>query len=280
MKDQPVPAPSGNIEPHAPLLSIPDDDQVLFKIMTIENLLCSVVGSYLHFNRIDSYVDFPDADPHDGQQLPEDMQGNRMARFDKAPEFSAADYYNQSRKRTYACCFSLENSDFIWNSYAKNTKKGKACVVFHFGKLRAVLNEAMTAENAILDCNGTKCRQIFSVNYGLVEYVDWNTHQLNQARLPNPIKYIYLKDKRFLDEKELRISLSAMGIGQYVLNDENALIFPSSLHAGFCFKRAIADGTIREIQYAQNADHGFLQDELSKLGIVPASSLIELGKRK
>jgi hypothetical protein len=273
MKYRPDHALLGNIEPHTPLLSVPHEDQLLFKIVTIESLLRSVVGSYLHFNRVDSYIDFPEADPHDGQQLPEDIQGNRMARFEKAPEFSAADYYNQSRKRTYACCFSLENSDFIWNSYANNTKKGKACVVFHFGKLRAVLNEAFTPENAFLDCNGTRCLQIFSVNYGLVEYFDWNTHQLNRARLPNPIKYTYLKDKRFLNEKELRISLSAMGIGQYILNDGNTLVFPPSLHAGFSFKRAIADGTIQEIRYAQNADHGFLQDELSKLGIVPAPPL-------
>jgi hypothetical protein len=102
---------------------------------------------------------------------------------------------------------------------------------------------------------------------------EWNSHQLNQVRLPNPIKYTYLKDKRFLDEKELRISLSAMGIGRYVLNDGNALIFPPSLHASFSFKRAIADGTIQEIRYAQNADHGFLQGELSKLGIAPAPPL-------
>jgi hypothetical protein len=275
VKYQRIPAPLGNIEPHAPLLSIPHEDQLLFKIMTIEKLVCSIMGSYLHFNRVDSYVDFSEADLHDGQQLPEDMQNNRTARFEKAPEFSAADYYNQSRKRTYASCFSLENSDFIWNNYAKNTKKGKVCVVFHFGKLRAILNETMRPANAVLDRNGTRCFQIFSVNYGLVEYVDWNTHQLNQARLPNPIRYTYLKDKRFLDEKELRISLSAMGIGQYVLKNENALTFPPSLHAGFSFKRAFADGTIQEIRYAQNADHVFLQDELSKMGIVPADEISE-----
>lgn len=271
--NQTLAAPLGNIEPHAPLLTVPHEDQLLFKIVTVENLVRSVMGSYLHFNRVDSYTDFPEADPHDGQQLPEDITGNRMTRFEKAPEFSAADYYNRSRERTYACCFSLENSDYIWNSYANKTKKGKACLVFHFGKLRAALNEAFTPENAFLDCNGARCLQIFSLNYGLVEYVDWNTHRLNQARLPNPINYIYLKDKRFLDEKELRISLSAMGTGQYILNDGNALVFPPSLPAGFNFKRAIADGTIQEIQYAPNTDYGFLQDELPKLGIVPAPPL-------
>ena len=81
VKYQPIPAPLGHIEPHAPLLNIPPEGQSLFKIMTIENLLRSVAGSYLHFNRVDSYVDFPVADPHDGQQLPKDQQSNAMARF-------------------------------------------------------------------------------------------------------------------------------------------------------------------------------------------------------
>jgi hypothetical protein len=237
--------------------------------MTIENLLCSVEDSYLHFNRVDAYIDFPAADPHDGQQLPNDLESNSMARFGKAPWFSAADYYNQSRARTYACCFSLENSDFIWNNYGKDTKKGKVCIVFLFGKLRAILNKALAPENAVLDCNGARCHQIFSINYGLVEYIDWSTQQSNQTRLPNPIKYSYLKNRRFLDENELRVTLSALGIGHYVLNDGGELAFPPNLHFGFSFKKAIVEGAIQEILYAQNSDSEFLCNELSKLGIVP-----------
>jgi hypothetical protein len=73
---KPIPAPAGNIEPHAQLLNIPPDDQLLYKVMTIENLLSSIAGSYLHFNRVDSYVESPAADLHDGQQLPQDLRGN------------------------------------------------------------------------------------------------------------------------------------------------------------------------------------------------------------
>ncbi len=115
---QPIPAPSGNVEPHAPMMNVPPDGQLLYKMMTVENLLRSSAGAYLHFNRVDSYIDFPDADPHDGQQLPEDQQDNAMVRIATASDFSVADYYDQSRARTYACCFSLENSDFILNNYA------------------------------------------------------------------------------------------------------------------------------------------------------------------
>lgn len=42
---------------------------------------------YLHFNRVDSYADFPGADAHDGQQLPTDQAGNADARFLKAPDY-------------------------------------------------------------------------------------------------------------------------------------------------------------------------------------------------
>src|SRR5215207_2376511 len=56
------PAPLGSIEPHAPLLCIPPEDQLLYKVMTVENLLRSVAGNYLHFNRVDSYSDLPNAD--------------------------------------------------------------------------------------------------------------------------------------------------------------------------------------------------------------------------
>ena len=68
-----IPAPLGSVEPHAPLLTIPPDGQLLYKILSVENLLRSIVGNYIHFNRVDSYADFPGADPHDGQQLPKDQ---------------------------------------------------------------------------------------------------------------------------------------------------------------------------------------------------------------
>jgi hypothetical protein len=209
-----IPAPLGSVEPHAPLLSVPSDGQLLYKILSVENLLRSIVGNYLHFNRVDSYADFPDADPHDGRQLPKDQDGNSRARLEKSPDFSAANYYDQSRARTHACCFSLENSNFIWQNYANGSEKDKVGVVFEFGRFRTMLNQTLQPGNAALEYNGNRCHQIFSVNYGIVEYVDWDTHQANVEHLPNPIRYTYLQDKeRFSEEKELRISLSAIGMG-------------------------------------------------------------------
>ena len=72
----PTPAPIGYIEPHASLLKRPPDDQFLYKIMSAENLLRSIDGAYLHFNRVDRYKDFPSADDHDGEQLPSDRSAS------------------------------------------------------------------------------------------------------------------------------------------------------------------------------------------------------------
>jgi hypothetical protein len=268
---KPIPAPLGSVEPHAPMLNVPPADQMLFKMMTMENLLRSIMGSYLHFNRVDCYIDFPGADPHDGQQLPKDRQGNAITRFEKTPEFTAADYYDQSRARTYACCFSLENSDVMWSNYANGSEKGKVCVVLEFGKLRATLNKTLQPVNAALEYNHIRCRQIFSVNYGIVEYVEWDRYQANATHLLNPIRYTYLKDKKnFAGEKELRVSLSAPGIGQFALNDGSTIDFPPSLQLFFDFKNAIADGTIRQILCAPDCDSDFLYDQRQKLCIVPS----------
>ena len=147
-QEQRIPAYLGHIEPHALMLRIPPNEQLLYKVMTVENLLRSVAGNYLHFNRVDSYSTFPNADRNDGRQLPKDYSANTAARFAKAPDYSAADYYDQSRKRTYGCCLSVENSDFIWRHYANGSEKGKVCVVFEFGKLRAILNYTLAPGNA------------------------------------------------------------------------------------------------------------------------------------
>lgn len=260
--------PLGSIEPHAALLERPPDDQQLYKVMRFEDLLSSISGAYLHFNRVDSYKDFDGADHWDGQQLPQDQQGNAAAAFLKAPNFTAADYYDQCRARTYACCFSVENSDYIWRNYGNGGEKGKVCVVFEFGKLRKTLNTTLGAGNSALEYDGLRCHQIFSVNYGLVEYVERETHRENAIQLPNPIKYTYLKEKtRFGEEKELRISLSAIGMGHFVLNDGRAMPFPAHLHTAFDFRAAIADGTIGEILCAPDCDSGFIRSELQRLGI-------------
>ncbi len=263
-----MPAPLGGIESHAGMLNIPPDGQLLYKMITVDNLLRSIVGEYLHFNRVDSYLDFPGADSSDGEQLPQDQQGNASARFEKAPDFSAADYYDKSRRRTYACCFSLENSDFIWSNYANGSEKGKVCLVLEFSKLRAMLNRTLHPGNSALEYNGTQCRQIFNLNYGIVEYVKWDSHQANHPHLPNSLTYTYLKSTKYSEEKEFRVSLAALGMGEFALNDGSIMEFPPGLQMAFDFRAAIADGLIQEILCAPDTDTNLLKSELYKLRIV------------
>ena len=261
------PLPLGSVEPQAGLLTVPPDSQLLCKVMKPEHLFASISGQYLHFNRVDGYKDFPGADPADGQQLPADRPGNEKSTFIKAPTFSMADSYDLSRSRTYACCFSLEDSEHIWHEYAKGGANGKVCLVFSFPKLRAALNSLFEPGNSALSYNGLRCHQIFSINYGKIEYVDWAQHQANATHLPNPIQYTYLKDKSFEPEKELRVSLSAIGLGKFAMNDGSEMPFPQSLPVAFNFKRAFADGTILQIHRSVDCSPQFLKTELEKLGI-------------
>jgi hypothetical protein len=261
-----IPATLGSVEPIAHRLKAPPDGQSLYKMMTIENLLRSVLSAYLHFNRVDSYSD-RGADPHDGQQLLKDQPVNAGVRFENSPNFSMANYYEQSRGRTYACCFSLESSDYIWKNYANDSGRGTVCVVFDFAKLRETLNR--TIRHGELEYGGTRCKQIFSINHGIVEYVDWANYRAvaPSLPLPNPIEYAFLKDeKSFSKEKEFRVSLSALGIGQFVVGG-NEMGFPTHLQMAFDFRAAIADGTISEILSARYSDAGFLRTELEKLKI-------------
>jgi hypothetical protein len=83
---QAIPAELGSVEPLAHRLKAPPDGQSLYKMMTVENLLRSVLSAYLHFNRVDSYSD-READRHDGQQLLKDQQINADVKFEKFSPF-------------------------------------------------------------------------------------------------------------------------------------------------------------------------------------------------
>jgi hypothetical protein len=262
-------APLGFIEPHALLLTQPAPGQRLFKIMKAEHLIRSIEGGYLHFNRVDAYADFPLADAHDGAELPLDQPANQAARFEKAPSFTLSDYYARSRARTYACCLSLENSPYMWEHYGLGSAMGQVGLEFDFEKLRRRLNGALSGDAALM-CGDARCRQIFSINYGEVAYVDRATYRANLDRAANPIQYAYLKNRSFGEERELRVSLSALGMGRFVLADGREIEFPPSLQLGFDFREACADGTIVQVLTASTTDEGGLVEALSCLGIGPA----------
>ena len=75
--------------------------------------------------------------------------------------------------------------------------------------------------------------------HGIVDYVDWDTYQANTEHLPNPLTYTYIKDERYSDETELRISLSAIGMGNFVLEDGKPFEFHPSLKFGLDYRSAL-----------------------------------------
>jgi hypothetical protein len=258
-------APLGLIEPHAPLLAQPPAGQRLFKLTSVENLIRSIEGGYLHFNRVDHYTDFTLADVHDGEELPLDAPGNRSSTFEKAPDFTLSDYYARSRGRTYACCFSLENSAHIWANYGTGSAMGQVGLEIDLDRLRQRINSGL-AGGAVM-AGPERCHQIFSVNYGLATYVDRATHRANADRAANPIHYAYLKDQAYAAEQELRVTLSALGMGRFMLADGRELEFPPALQLAFDFRGAIGDGTIIQIMTGQSTDVAHLENELHRLGI-------------
>ena len=140
---------------------------------------------------------------------------------------------------------------------------------FKYEKLRRRLNGALSGDAALM-WGDARCRQIFSINYGEVAYVDRTTYRANLDRATNPIQYAYLKDRSFGEERELRVSLSALGMGRFVLADGREIEFPPGLQLGFDFREACADGTIVQVLTAPTTDEGGLVEALSRLGIGPA----------
>ena len=234
------------LEPRKHLLKQPSDEHLLYKIMSVENFDRSLEGNYLYFNKVDSYSDFPGADAFDSSQLPLDEQSNKASTFEGNPSFSAFDYYNRCRSRTYACCFSLNNSKHIWKNYGNSVDSaGKVCLVFNFGRLRNYLNEILQRGGLLY--RGVSICPLFSIDYGIVDYVERNQAFANQPYLPNPMTYVYLKDRRYESEAEFRIALSAVGIGHFALGNGELIEFGQYLEFAFDFKGAFNVGAIRHL---------------------------------
>jgi hypothetical protein len=265
----------GNVEPHASLLKRPADTQELVKIMRVGDFLRSAREHYLHFQRVDSYKDFATADVHDGAQPARDRTVNTGITYEKAPTYSVAEYYDTCRARTYACSFSLHNTPLIWQRYGIGDPVGKVAIVFNFGKLRETLNSTIGNEpgRPALMVGGIRCKQVFYINHGLVEYVDIGEVQLNKDSLPNPIIYSYLKDRAlFAGENEFRVTLATLGMGSFALADGSEIVFPPSMRLDFDFHAALDTDTIARILVENEQVKAHLDKELETLRILTVPS--------
>lgn len=225
--------PLGTIEPHELLLDQPK--LLIYKFIKLDHLIRSVNDHYLHFSRVDCYKDFKDADINDGNQTSEDRTIHQKMKFIKGGSLET--YYDKSRSRSYACCFTMKKMPHMWNTY------GEICIVFEFSKLRKALNEIIDFSYLVQDNN--MYLPIFSINYGYVQYCNWSQHSTGGG--VNPIRYLYLKDAQYKDEHELRISLSASGMGEFISNDRSKIDFSSSLQLEFNFQEAIDRQIIQKI---------------------------------
>ena len=217
----------GSVEPDELLLEQPKI--LIYKFITLKYFIESVNNSYLYFNRIDSYKDFDNADTDDGSQLAKDRKINSEVKFIKSNDYTYENYCDNARSRSYACCFSTKKTEDMF------TKYGNICVVFEFGKLRKALNKIIDFSYIVQDNN--TFLPIFDINYGYVQYCD---RQQYSMPVSNYIKYLYLKDTKYKNENELRVSLST------IVNSSN-ITFTKSLRLQFDFQEAIDRQIIQEI---------------------------------
>jgi hypothetical protein len=104
---------------------------------------------------------------------------------------------------------------------------------------------------------------MFSINYGLVDYVDRSTHQETLEHHPNPVRYGYLKDALMYGaDKEMRVTLAAPGIGHFQLANGTLMEFPNSFPLHFDFRAAFMAGVIRNLESSPDCDRARVAEQM------------------
>lgn len=122
-----------------------------------------MLGNYLHFNCVANYDDFPRADINDGAQPPNERPVNASSSFVHDPEYNMEKYFDDSRSRTYACCFSTNNSKHLWENSGNHNDTPKICIIFDYIKLKTMLNATMLLPATRLLINNIPSTQIFQL---------------------------------------------------------------------------------------------------------------------
>lgn len=253
------------VESHKNLLKQIDDETLLYKVVPFEFFLKMLERNYLYFTRVDTYVD----DKKDSDQPEQERLRNEQIYFEKDPDFTLRKYYEECRRRTYACCFSLDvPNEGHWKRYGGEESEKAVCLVMNFGKLKLLLNDTferarLVIDNSIvLENHADGFSQIFHLNYGVVKYGDFANDVVSVGAWPNPLEYAYFKDENYREENELRISLSAVGMGKIILPYGKLLNFPESIRLEFSFDRAVSCGALSHIEIS---NQNFAQEFAEKM---------------
>jgi len=81
------------VESHKNLLKQVSDETLLYKVISFENFVKMLDGNYLHFNKVDNY-----ADDNDSAQPEQERLINQQSYFEKDPNFTLRNYYEECRK--------------------------------------------------------------------------------------------------------------------------------------------------------------------------------------
>ncbi|HGK7612073.1 TPA: hypothetical protein ACJ6J3_15705 [Legionella pneumophila] len=244
------------LEPHKHILKKPHGNKDIYKIIPGNNFLDMIKEKYLYFRRVDTYSD----DLNDSALPNRDRNLSEQSKFQYAPNISMADYYDKCRAKSYACCFTTQISKYVWEHYCNNDPNA-ICIIFRSGQLITYLNS--TLNNSRLIINERVHHDFFWVNYGLVDYIDYDDKYLLEL-LPNPTEYLYIKDRRYSKEKEFRISLSCLQYEHYVLPNGEELQFPESIKLEFDFTKNI----VKRLEIRPNHNNNFIREIKQVLGSV------------
>ncbi len=227
------------IQPHKYLLDIPSDETILYKITSLSNFKDMVEKSYLYFKRVDSYDD----DKNDSQATEIDQELAAKSIFLGSQNYSAKEYYDACRTRTYACCFATKLTGHLFTNYYADDKP--ICLCIKSGELIKTLNSNF--DKSSIMHGDFVLKNFFDINHGLVKYGNFKERFMGK-HLPNPIEYVFFKDKdKYSEENEFRTSISTLGIGNIVLPNKERFDFPKSITLPFDFIEAIKSNIISEI---------------------------------
>jgi hypothetical protein len=253
------------IEPHAGLLKKPDKEAFLYKIIPSKYFLDMLKNNYLYFRRVDTYYD----DQKDSAQPENHRRNYGNITFENAPNFELTDYYNRFRSRTYACCFTTENTEYIREHYS-NGDPNAVCLAFKYGPFIDQLNSTYKGSKILL--RDQFLDNFLNINYGIVTYGTFNEFISKRDGAANPIEFAYFKDKeKFSEEKEFRITLSTHGMPKkFQLSDKSEFIFPESIQLGLSLREAIISKSLQTILISEKSTSDFrkeLERKINKYNI-------------